>query len=242
MVTRVFKVYGLPRYKYFEPDRKCKEIYSDASALRINESFRNSYTDNISGYNQDGSFDLRLINVLCADVNNSHAYVTVMISRNTTLECFEEIQGQCTDGIFEGQNIGKVTVMSGGLECLFAQDVNKGTLYSEHKFDDLSKERLIDINSDTCLSLDELCEYSNNHCILHDLEPIFDYDQLENEWVFRKAGVPFYHDDDYLDVMLEINAIKGKENGYLGFRDDSYKRGDVYKWRNCNHVDISDLD
>lgn len=102
MVTRVFKVYGLPRYKYFEPDRKCKEIYSDASALRINESFRNSYTDNISGYNQDGCFDLRLINVLCADVNNSHAYVTVMISRNTTLECFEEIQGQCTDGIFEG--------------------------------------------------------------------------------------------------------------------------------------------
>lgn len=152
MVTRVFKVYGLPRYKYFEPDRKCKEIYSDASALRINESFRNSYTDNVSGYNQDGCFDLRLINVLCADVNNSHAYVTVMISRNTTLECFEEIQGQCTDGIFEGQNIGKVTVMSGGLECLFAQDVNKGTLYSEHKFDDLSKERLIDINPDTCKS------------------------------------------------------------------------------------------
>lgn len=38
MVTRVFKVYGLPRYKYFEPDRKCKEIYSDASALRINET------------------------------------------------------------------------------------------------------------------------------------------------------------------------------------------------------------
>lgn len=211
MATRVFKVYGLPRYKFFKPDKVCKEIYPNVYEPLIKESFRNSYTEDFSEYIQDGTFDLRLINVLCEDVANSHEYVTVVISRNTARECFEEIQGQCTDGIFEEQNIGKVTVMSGGLECLFAQDVYKGSLYKNHKFDDLPKEKLIDINPDTCLSLDELCEYSNNHCILHDLEPVFDYDQLNDEWITRKSGAPFNCDDAYLDLMLEMNANKGNQ-------------------------------
>lgn len=231
MVTRVFKVYGLPRYKFFKPDKACKEIYPNAYEPLIKESFRNSYTEDFSGFIQDGTFDLRLINVLCADVTGYHEFVTVVITRNTALECFEEIHGQCLGGIFEEQNLGKVTVMSGGLECLFAQDIYKGSLYGDHKFDDLPKERLIDINSDTCLSLDELCEYSNNHCILHDLEPVFEYDQLDDEWITRKSGAHLYCDDDYLDLMLEMNAGKGKSNGYLGFTDDSYKRGDCFKWR-----------
>jgi hypothetical protein len=77
----------------------------DGSQHRQRESFCNSY-------NHDFSKDenVRIIEVLNSDKTFTNDYTIVKITRNTEKECFEELYGQLSDGIFENSRYGDVEV------------------------------------------------------------------------------------------------------------------------------------
>lgn len=83
-VTRAWKVYGV-------------------SGHRQKESFNPSFVDDFS---RDG--DNRIIAVENADKTGTQAYSIVRITRNTAEECYAELMGQLSDGIFENARFGKV--------------------------------------------------------------------------------------------------------------------------------------
>lgn len=84
MVTRAWKVYG-------------------AEGHRQRESFNESYFYDFT----EGS-DTRLLEVLNSDKTGTNEYTIVKITRNTYEECFKELSGQLTDGIFENSKVGAV--------------------------------------------------------------------------------------------------------------------------------------
>lgn len=56
-------------------------------------------------FSKDG--DIRIIEVMNADMTGTNDYTIVIITRNTAEECDEELAGQLTDGLFENSNYGK---------------------------------------------------------------------------------------------------------------------------------------
>lgn len=84
MVTRVWKVYGMDGH-------------------RQKESFNDSYRYDFS---KDG--DVRIIEVENSDKTGTNDYSLIRITRDTTKQCDEELEGQLTDGIFENYRTGKV--------------------------------------------------------------------------------------------------------------------------------------
>lgn len=90
MVTRIWEVYGLPRH-------------------RQRESFCPSYKHDFS---EDGI--TRIIEVENADKTGTHDYSRVIITRDSSDECEDELWGQITDGIFENSNVGDVVEIVGG--------------------------------------------------------------------------------------------------------------------------------
>lgn len=83
-ITRSWKVYGIDGH-------------------RQRESFSESYTYDFSKPN-----DTRIIEVLNSDKTGTNDYSLVKITRNTYDECFEELSGQLSDGIFENSRTGKI--------------------------------------------------------------------------------------------------------------------------------------
>lgn len=83
-VTRTWNVYGV-------------------SGHRQKESFNPSFVDDFS---LDG--DTRIIAVENADKTGTNEYSIVRITRNTAEECYDELLGQLSDGIFENARFGKV--------------------------------------------------------------------------------------------------------------------------------------
>lgn len=84
MVTRSWKVYGIPGH-------------------RQRESFNSSY---IYDFSEEG--DVRIIEVENSDKTGTNEYTVVKITRNTAEECEAELSGQITDGIFENSRVGEV--------------------------------------------------------------------------------------------------------------------------------------
>lgn len=84
MVTRAWKIYGVPGH-------------------RQRESFNSSYTYDFS---EEG--DVRIIEVENSDKTGTNEYTVVKITRNTAEECEAELSGQITDGIFENSRVGEV--------------------------------------------------------------------------------------------------------------------------------------
>ena len=50
----------------------------------------------------------RIVKILNADKTGTNEYTIVEITRNTEDQCWDEIWGQVTDGIFEDHRVGKV--------------------------------------------------------------------------------------------------------------------------------------
>ena len=82
MVTRIFKVYGRKGH-------------------RQRESFNKSYILNLSKGN-----DIRIIEVQNSDKTGTNDYSLVKVTRNIYEDCYSEILGQVSDGIFENSNVG----------------------------------------------------------------------------------------------------------------------------------------
>lgn len=85
-VTKAFKVYG---QKIRNVQHRCKE------------SFEPSYKYDFSS-DYDGT---RIIEVICADLTHTNDYVIVRITRDNEEDCYDEIDGQWKDGIFENQRV-----------------------------------------------------------------------------------------------------------------------------------------
>lgn len=84
MITKSFKVYGVEGH-------------------RQRESFNKSYKYDFS----DGD-NARIIEVQNSDVTGTNEYSIVTTTRNTVEECFNELDGQISDGIFENSRVGKI--------------------------------------------------------------------------------------------------------------------------------------
>ena len=84
MITRTWKVYG-------------------AEGHRQRESFNKSYKYDFSKEN-----DVRIIEVENSDKTGTNDYNVVKITRNTSEECQDELDGQIPDGIFENSRDGIV--------------------------------------------------------------------------------------------------------------------------------------
>ena len=88
MITRTWKVYG-------------------AEGHRQRESFNKSYKYDFSKEN-----DVRIIEVENSDKTGTNDYSVVKITRNTSEECQDELDGQISDGIFENSRVGIVEEIS----------------------------------------------------------------------------------------------------------------------------------
>lgn len=73
-----------------------------ADGHRFKGSFGNSSTYDFS---KDG--DPRIIQVLREDVTATNEYAFLVITRNTVEECYEEMRGQISDGVFENCRVGQ---------------------------------------------------------------------------------------------------------------------------------------
>lgn len=84
-VTRTWKIYGMDGH-------------------RQRESFNASQKYDFS----DQKIGARVIEVINADITGTHEYSIIRITRNTPEECFDELNGQLSDGIFENSRIGLI--------------------------------------------------------------------------------------------------------------------------------------
>ncbi len=83
-VTRQWKVYGLEGHRQresFFPSRK---------------------------YDFTNGNKYRMIEILNSDSTGTNDYSIVKITRNTKQECYEELEGQLSDGVFENSRTGIV--------------------------------------------------------------------------------------------------------------------------------------
>lgn len=83
-ITRVYKVYGVEGH-------------------RQRESFNKSYK-----YDFSGNGVTRIIEVENSDKTGTNEYSIVRITRDTAHECYNELCGQITDGIFENSRTGRI--------------------------------------------------------------------------------------------------------------------------------------
>lgn len=83
-VTRAWKVYGAEGHRQRESfGKSCKYDFSENGIIRIIE------VDN-------------------SDKTGTNEYSIIRITRNSSEECEEELNGQLSDGIFENSRVGKV--------------------------------------------------------------------------------------------------------------------------------------
>lgn len=87
-VTRIWKVYGM-----FDGEVRHRQRESFFPSERLDCS-------------KDG--DVRIIETVNSDRTGTNDYAIVRITRNTADECWEELEGQLSDGIFESSRTGKV--------------------------------------------------------------------------------------------------------------------------------------
>lgn len=85
MTTRTWKVYG-------------------DDGHRQRESFNTSYKWDFS----DDKCGVRIIEVENSDKTGTNDYSIIRISRNTAEECYSELKGQISDGIFENSRVGEI--------------------------------------------------------------------------------------------------------------------------------------
>lgn len=83
MITRIFRIYGVEGH-------------------RQRESFRPSYRHDLSCGRVT-----RIIEVENADITGTNEFTVVKITRNSYDECYQELLGQLTDGIFENSRTGR---------------------------------------------------------------------------------------------------------------------------------------
>lgn len=84
MYTKVWRIYGHGNH-------------------RQRESFNESYKWDFS----DGK-NVRIIEVENSDKTGTNDYSIVKITRNTLVECYDELYGQLSDGIFENCRTGRI--------------------------------------------------------------------------------------------------------------------------------------
>lgn len=84
-VTRTWKVYGVDGHKQ-------------------RESFNRSYKWDFS----NKECGVRIIEVENSDKTGTNDYSIIRISRNTYEECYDELKGQISDGIFENSRVGEI--------------------------------------------------------------------------------------------------------------------------------------
>ena len=82
--TRTWKVYGANGHR---------------QRISFQESFRWDFTKDE---------DIRIIEVFNSDITNTNDYSIVKITRNTSQECEQELNGQVSDGIFENSRVGRI--------------------------------------------------------------------------------------------------------------------------------------
>lgn len=84
MKTRTWKLYGLGGHRQKESfNSSCKYDFSKGDNIRI-------------------------IEVENFDKTGTNEYSIIRITRNTSEECFDELQGQISDGIFENSRVGEI--------------------------------------------------------------------------------------------------------------------------------------
>lgn len=79
-----------------------------ADGHRQRESFSPSYV-----YDFTRGEDVRIIEILNADKTGTNDYTIIRITRNTSGQCADELDGQLSDGIFENSRTGKVEEIKG---------------------------------------------------------------------------------------------------------------------------------
>ena len=84
-VTKMWKVYGYDGH-------------------RQRESFFPSYAHDWSN-EYDGC---RIVSVMNSDITGTNDYTIVRITRDTADDCFDELSGQLSDGIFENSRTGNI--------------------------------------------------------------------------------------------------------------------------------------
>ena len=82
--TRTWKIYGMDGHRQRES---------------FNESKKYNFTD------QNG---VRIIEIINSDQTGTNEYSIICITRNNPEECFDELNGQLSDGIFENSRIGQI--------------------------------------------------------------------------------------------------------------------------------------
>lgn len=88
MAVRIWKVYG-------------------QGGHRQRESFNKSYLLDLRYNNVT-----RIIAVYNSDKTGSNMYSIVKIVRDSAVECWEELHGQISDGIFENSRVGRIERIS----------------------------------------------------------------------------------------------------------------------------------
>ena len=74
-----------------------------AEGHRQRESFNPSYW-----YDFSNRHETRVLEVFNSDLTGTNQYTVVRVTCDTDIQCYNEISGQITDGIFENSATGKV--------------------------------------------------------------------------------------------------------------------------------------
>ena len=93
MTTMTFKVFGRNTYD------------GTGSRHRMKYSF---YESDVHDFNNGVKIDIE-----CSDKTGTNDYVIVHVTCHDQAECFREIDGQLSDGIFENMRYGDVHVLMG---------------------------------------------------------------------------------------------------------------------------------
>lgn len=114
---------------------------------RNKESFESSYYHDATGYREgDG---VRIIRVLNSDILGTNDYNIVIITRETVIQCNDEMFGQWSDGIFENCNVESPTELEPGETQRY---LNMFDLYNRNRFVDVSDvnraiDKVVDLSS-----------------------------------------------------------------------------------------------
>ena len=114
---------------------------------RNRESFRPSYYNDFTGYRE--SDGIRIIKVLNSDILGTNDYNIVIITRETVLQCDDEMFGQWSDGIFENCNVESPTELG-------AEETQK----YNNMFDLYNRNRFVDV-SDVNSAIDKIIDLSS---------------------------------------------------------------------------------
>ena len=88
MITRTFKVYGMNGHRQ-----------------------KISFAASVS-YDWTIGTDIRIVELINSDITGTNDYSVIRITRNTEAECYAELNGQLSDGIFENVRTGRIEEIS----------------------------------------------------------------------------------------------------------------------------------